>query len=88
MSRVLHARFNRLTEMEIEQLPRQLIFCCLSDGWLCWRQAHRISPVRAQSAFKLRKFVFFAEFARRCGEFTELGAPSAVRLRLSVFFAE
>ena len=75
--------------METEQLPRQLIFSRLSVGWLCMRrQAHRIRPVSAQSAFKLRKFVRFAEYARRCGEFTEHGAPGVVRPGLSVSFAE
>ena len=72
MSRVLHARFNGLTEMEIEQLPRQLIFCLLFDGCLWWRQAHSVSPTMTQSAVKLRQFVFLAEFARRCGELAEL----------------
>ena len=73
--------------METEQLPRQLIFSRLSGGWLCWRrrQAHRIRPVSAQSAFKLRKF---AESTHRCGETTEHGAPGVVRLGLSDSFAE
>jgi hypothetical protein len=72
MSRILHTRFSGLTEMESEQLPRQLIFCFLFDGCLWWRQAHSVSPTRMQSAVKLRQFVFLAEFARRCGELAEL----------------
>jgi hypothetical protein len=72
--------------METEQLPRQLVFSRLSVGWLCRRrQAHRIRPVSAQSAFKLRKF---AESAHRCGETTEHGAPGVVRPGLSDSFAE
>ena len=72
MSRILHTRFSGLTEMESEQLPRQLIFCLLFDGCLWWRQAHSVSPTMTQSAVKLRQFVFLAEFARRCGELAEL----------------
>ena len=75
MSRFLHSRSSE-TEMESEQLPRQLIFCFLFDGWLWWRQAHRISPTRTQSAVKLRQFVFFAEYARRCGELAELSVQT------------
>ena len=76
MSRFLHTRFSGLTEMESEQLPWQLIFCFLFDGWLWWRQAHRISPTRTQSAVKLRQFVFFAEYARGCGELAELSVQT------------
>ena len=84
MSRFLHSRSSE-TEMESEQLPRQLIFCFLFDGWLWWRQAHRISPTRAQSADKLRQFVFFAEFARRCGELAELSVQTLSLHAVSVF---
>jgi hypothetical protein len=73
--------------MEAEQLPRQLMFSRLSVG--CRRrQAHRVRPASAQSAFKLRELVRFAESARRCGETTEHGAPGVVRPGLSDSFAE